>query len=87
MLQNKMKLESLPEQLFTTVVGMDPLLDGFSGVLVEIYRERESSGGFRYVLLETASGTGDQLLRFSSKDRELVYTALAHELGARPGSE
>ena len=46
-----------------------------------------SSGGFRYVLLETASGTGDQLLRFSSKDRELVYTALAHELGARPGSE
>ena len=47
-----MKLESLPEQLFTTVVGMDPLLDGFSGVLVEIYRERESSGGYRYVLLE-----------------------------------
>ena len=82
MLQNKMKLESLPEQLFTTVVGMDPLLDGFSGVLVEIYRERESSGGFRYVLLETASGTGDQLLRFSSKDRELVYAACARELGS-----
>ena len=81
MLQNKMKLESVPEQLFTTVVGMDPLLDGFSGVLVEIYRERESSGGYRYVLLETASGTGDQLLRFSSKDRELVYAALARELG------
>ena len=60
---------------------MDPLLDSFSGVLVEIYRERESSGGFRYVLLETASGTGDQLLRFSSKDRKLVYAALARELG------
>ena len=82
-----MKLESLPEQLFASAVGMDPLLDGFSGVLVEIYRERDPSGAFRYVLLETASGTGDQLLRFSSKDRELVYTALAHELGARPGSE
>ena len=82
MLQNKMKLESVPEQLFTTVVGMDPLLDGFSGVLVEIYRERESSGGFRYVLLETASGTGDQLLRFSSRDREPVYAALARELSA-----
>jgi hypothetical protein len=27
-----MKLESLPEQLFTAVVVMDPLLDGFSGV-------------------------------------------------------
>jgi hypothetical protein len=55
---------------------------GFSGVLVEIYRERESSGGFRYVLLETASGTGNQILRFSSKDRELVYAALAREIGS-----
>ncbi len=59
---------------------MDPLLDGFSGVLVEIYREREPSGGFRYVLLETASATGNQLFRFSSKDRELVYAALAREI-------
>ena len=76
-----MKLESPPEQLFLSVVDMDPLLDGFSGVLVEVYREKESWGGFRYVLLETASGSGDQLLRFSSKDRELVYAALARELG------
>jgi hypothetical protein len=82
MLRRRMKLESLPEQLFTTVVGMDPLLDGFSGVLVEIYREREPSGGYRYVLLETASGTGDQLLKFSSKDRKLVYAACARELGS-----
>jgi hypothetical protein len=80
-----MKLDSLPEQLFASVVGMDPLLDGFSGVLVEIYRERESSGGFRYVLLETACATGNQLLRFSAKDRELIYGALAHELGALSG--
>ncbi|HZY56468.1 MAG TPA: hypothetical protein VFE09_01570 [Rubrobacteraceae bacterium] len=79
-----MKLNSLPEQLFASAVDMDPLLDGFSGVLVEIYRERESSGGFRYVLLETASATGNQLLRFSSKDRELVYAAVARELGAPP---
>jgi hypothetical protein len=82
MLRRKMKLESLPEQLFISVIDMDPLLDGFSGVLIEIYREREPSGGFRYVLLETASGTGDQLLRFSSKDRELVYAACARELGS-----
>ena len=76
-----MKLYSLPEQLlFASVVGMDPLLDGFSDVLIEIYREREPSGGFRYVLIETASATGNQLLRFSSKDRELVYAALAREL-------
>ncbi len=79
-----MKVNSLPEQLFASAVDMDPLLDGFSGVLVEIYRERESSGGFRYVLLETASATGNQLLRFSSKDRELVYAAVARELGTPP---
>lgn len=77
-----MKLDSLPEQLFASAVGMDPLLDGFSGVLVEIYRERDPSGGFRYVLLETASVSGNQLLRFSSKDKGLVYAALARELDA-----
>ena len=79
-----MKLDSVPEQLFASAVGMDPLLDGFSGVLVEVYCEREPSGGFRYVLLETAVATGDRLLRFSSKDRELIYALLASELGAPP---
>jgi hypothetical protein len=77
-----MKLENLPEQLFVSVVGMDSVLDGFSGVLVEIYRERDISGGFRYILLETACVSGNQLLRFSSKHRELVYAALARELDA-----
>jgi hypothetical protein len=75
-----MKLDSQPEQLFASVVGMDPLLDGFSGVLVEIYRERDPSGGFRYVLLETACASGNQLFRFSSKDKGLVSAALAREL-------
>ena len=42
-----MKLENLPEQLFVSVVAMDPVLDGFSGVLVEIYRQRDPSGEFR----------------------------------------
>ena len=77
-----MKLESLPEQLFVSFVGMDPALDGFSGVFIEIYRQKESSGGERYVLLETATATGNQLLRFSSKDRDLVYAALSQELGS-----
>ena len=76
-----MKLESLPEQLFVSAMGMDPALDCFSGVLIEIYRQKESSGGERYVLLETATATGNQLLRFSSKDRDLVYAALSQELG------
>ena len=76
-----MKFDSLPELLFASVVGMDPLLDGFSGVLVEVYRERVPSGGCRYVLLETAAATGDRLLKFSSKDSKLVYAAPASELG------
>jgi hypothetical protein len=77
-----MKLENLPEQLFVSAVDMDPALDGFSGVLVEIYRERDPSGGYRYVLLETACVSGNQLLRFSSKDKGLVYATLARELDA-----
>ena len=79
-----MKLDSVPEQLFASAVGMDPLLDGFSGVLVEVYRERDPSGGFRFVLLETAAATGDRLLRFSSKDRQLIFALLASELGVAP---
>jgi hypothetical protein len=61
---------------------MDSLLDSFSGVLVGIHREWKSSGGFRYVLLETTCATGNHLLRFSSRDRDLVYTALARALRA-----
>jgi hypothetical protein len=76
-----MKFESLPEQLFVSSVGMDPALDGFSGVLVEIYRERDSSGRFHYVLLETASATGNRLLRFTSADPALVAKILLRELG------
>jgi hypothetical protein len=64
------------ELLEAVVVELDPLEDGFSGALVEVYRR-----GDRYVLLETASGSGNQLLTFSSKDKELVYAALVRELG------
>jgi hypothetical protein len=80
-----MKLESQPEQLFASVLGMDPLLEGFSGVLVEIYREKDPSGGYRYVLLETACVSGNQLLKFSSKDKGLVYATMVRELGAPLG--
>ena len=76
-----MQLESLPEQLFASTIGMDPLLDGFSSVLVEIYRETEPSGGFCYVLLETASTTGNRLLKFTSADPSLVAGMLLREVG------
>ena len=64
------------ELLEALVVELDPLEDGFSGALVEVYRRDD-----RYVLLETASGSGNRLLTFSSKDKELVYAALVRELG------
>ena len=82
-----MKLESLPEQLFISAVDMDPALDGFSGVLVEIYREKDPSGGFRYVLLETASATGNHLLRFTSADPSVVVRMLLQEIGGIRGVE
>ena len=68
-----MEYTELLESLF---VELDQLENGFSGALVEVHRH-----GDRYVLLEVAPSTGNQLLRFSSKDRELVYAAFARERG------
>ena len=65
------------ELLESLFVELNPLEDGFAGMLIEIYRH-----GDRYVLLEVAPATGNQLLKSSSKDRELIYAILAHELGA-----
>ncbi len=63
------------ELLESFFVELDPLENGFIGVLLEVHRR-----GDRYVLLETAPATGNRLLRFSSKDRKLVYAAFAREL-------
>lgn len=65
------------ELLESLFVELDPLEDGFAGVLIEIYHH-----GDRYVLLEVAPATGNRLLKFSSKHRELIYAILAHELDA-----
>ena len=47
---------------------LDPLEGGFVGVLLETYRH-----GDRYVLLEGTPAAGNRILRFSSKDKELIY--------------
>jgi hypothetical protein len=60
------------ELLESLFLELDPLEDGFGGVVLELYRH-----GDRYVLLEVAPSTGNQLLKFSSKDRELVYAAFS----------
>jgi hypothetical protein len=71
------------ELLESLFVALDPLEDGFEGVLLEIHRH-----GDPYVLLEVAPATANRLLRrFSSKDRGLVSAVLAGELGGLLGGE
>lgn len=72
-----MELEEDFELLESLFVELDPLVA--TGVLLEIHRQ-----GDRYVLLETAPLTGNRLLKLSSKNRELIYTAFAKELGGPP---
>jgi hypothetical protein len=70
------------ELLESLFIELDPLEDGFAGVLLEIHRH-----GDRYVLLEVAPSTDNRLLRFSLKDMGLVYMVLAGELGGLLGGE
>ncbi len=74
-----MKLEEHFELLESLFVELDPLEDGFSGVLLEVQRQ-----GNWYVLLEVAPSTGNRLLMVSSEDRALVYAVFARELGCSP---
>lgn len=46
-------------ELIESLVQLDPLEDGFAGVLLKVYR---------YVLLEVASTAGNRLLRLSFED-------------------
>ena len=70
-----MRLVGGHEVLESVFVEMDPLVDGFRGALVELLGVGES-----YVLVETAVGTGNRLLRFSSESPELAYAFFETEL-------
>jgi hypothetical protein len=70
------KLDESYEIIESTVFGMDPVVDGFAGVLVELVFDGE-----RYVLVETASATGNRLLRFSSGSEEAARALFEAELG------
>ena len=74
-----MRLVRRHEVLESVFVEMDPVLHGFRGVLVELLGVGEG-----YVLLETAVGTGDRLLKFSSESPDLAYALFEAELGS-PG--
>ena len=64
--------------LESVFVEMDPVLHGFCGVLVELLGVGEG-----YVLLETAAGTGNRLLRFASESPELAHALFEAELGSQ----
>ena len=70
-----MRLVGQHEVLESVFVEMDPVLHGFSGVLVELVGIGES-----YALLETAVGTGNRLLCFSSESLDLTYALFEEEL-------
>jgi hypothetical protein len=63
------------EVLESVAVAMDPVVDGFAGVLVELVFD-----GKRYALSETALGSGNRLLRFRSRHPEPAYALLEAEL-------
>ena len=70
-----MELPEGYEIIESIAVEMDPALDGFAGVLFELVFDGE-----RYVLAETALGSGNRLLRFRSNDRTLAYALFEAEL-------
>jgi hypothetical protein len=74
-----MRLVGRHEVLESVFVEMDPVLHGFCGVLVELLGVGEG-----YVLLETAVGTGNRLLKFSSEGPDLAYALFEAELDS-PG--
>ncbi len=63
------------EVLESVLVEMDPVVDGFAGVLVELVFDGE-----RYVLAETALGSGDRLLRSRLRDPRAAYAHFEEEL-------
>ncbi len=61
-------------------IDLDPVYDGFSGVVVELLREGDS-----YVVLQSAEVTGNRLLRFVTASEERALEVFEGEKGARDG--
>ena len=63
------------EVLESVAVGMDPAVDGFAGVLIELV-----VAGGSYAVVETAVGSGNRLLLFRSRNQELARFIFQAEL-------
>ena len=62
---------------------LDPVLDGFSGVLLELVHEMDPSGEERYLFKETAAGTGNRLLSLETSSKELACLLFEYEMEGR----
>ena len=67
------------EVIEAVFVEMDPLQEGFCGVLVELVATGEG-----YAVVETAAGTGNRLLLFRSTNPALARLLFEAELGPAP---
>ena len=70
-----MKLSESYEVLESVVVRMDPAVDGFAGVLIELV-----AAGEGYAVVETAAGSGNRLLLFRSRSQEIARSLFEAEL-------
>lgn len=69
-----MRTHPVQELLDIQRIELDPLIDGFSGVVVELLME-----GDRYVVRQTAELTGNRLLCFRTRS-EALARALFEEM-------
>lgn len=70
-----MKISEGYEVIESVAIEMDPIWDGFTGVLVGLVFDEE-----RYLLTETALDSGNRLLRFFSDDRTQAYAPFEAQL-------
>lgn len=70
-----MRIAEEHESIEAVFVEMDPVQDGFSGVLIELV-----AAGQSYAVAETAAGIGNRLLRFRSRSQALARSLFEAEL-------
>lgn len=69
-----------PLTVYLGSVDMDPVEEGFQGVLVEVHMNTSAEDGVVFVLEETVTRTGALLLRLSSSDPTVVAEQLAKDV-------
>ena len=74
-----MHRQTQQEVLESVFVEMDPVLHGFAGVLVELCQVGEG-----YAILEIAAGSGDRLLEFRTRSRQLAHAFFEAEVRPAP---